>query len=112
MEPDHDYRFRPYRMQPKVLEILVEQLKDKTYGSTNMNELAKDISRSVHQFMKQYHMPRYRIVVQTVIGQQCEQQLRIVSRCLWDANTDNMISVNYETQDLIGVVIVFGVYLD
>jgi hypothetical protein len=112
MEPDNEYRFRPYRVQPKVLEVLMDRLKDKSYDATTVNELVKDISRSVHQLMRNFQMPRYKIIVQTVIGQKFGQLLRIASRCLWDPKTDNMISVNYETKDMIAVVTVYAVYLE
>jgi hypothetical protein len=112
MEPDNEYRFRPYRVQPKVLEVLADRLKDKTYDATTVNELVKDVSRNVHQLMKNFQMPRYKIIVQTVIGQKFGQLLRIASRCLWDPKTDNMISVNYETKDMIAVVTVYAVYLE
>jgi hypothetical protein len=112
MEPDNEYRFRPYRVQPKVLEVLMDRLKDKTYDASTVNELVKDVSRSVHQLMKNFQIPRYKIIVQTVIGQKNGQLLRIASRCLWDPKTDNMISVNYETKDMIAVVTVYAVYLE
>lgn len=112
MEPENDYRFRPYRIQPKVMEILVDQLKDKTYQSINATDLVKEVSRSVLQLMKNFQMPRYKIIVQTVIGEKVGQLVRIASRCLWDPKTDNMISVNYETKDMVAVVTVYGVYLD
>ena len=112
MEPDNEYRFRPYRVQPKVLEVLMDRLKDKTYDASTVNELVKDVSRSVHQLMKNFQIPRYKIIVQTVIGQKYGQLLRIASRCLWDPKTDNMISVNYETKDMIAVVTVYAVYLE
>lgn len=112
MEPDNDYRFRPYRIQPKVLEVLMDRLKDKTYDPTTVNELVKDVSRNVYQLMRNFQMPRYKIIVQTVIGQKFGQLVRIASRCLWDPKTDNMISVNYETKDMIAVVTVYAVYLE
>lgn len=112
IEPDNEYRFRPYRVQPKVLEVLMDRLKDKTYDPATVNELVKDVSRNVHQLMRNFQMPRYKIVVQTVIGQKFGQLLRIASRCLWDPKTDNMISVNYETKDMLAVVTVYAVYLE
>ncbi|CAF3621416.1 unnamed protein product [Rotaria sordida] len=112
MEPDNEYRFRPYRVQPKVLEILIDRLKDKTYDEATINELVKDITRNVHQLMRNFQLPRYKIIVQTVIGQKFGELLRIASRCLWDPKTDNMISVNYETKDMIAVVTVYAVYLE
>jgi hypothetical protein len=112
MEPDNEYRFRPYRIQAKILEVLVEELKDETYNPATVNELVKDVSRSVHQLIKNFQLPRYKIIVQTVIAQRLEQLLRIASRCLWDPKTDNMLSVNYETKDMIAIVTIYAVYLE
>ena len=110
IEPDNEYRFRPYRVQPKVLEVLVDRLKDKTYNAATVNELVKDVTKHVHQLMKNFQLPRYKIIVQTVIGQKFGELLRIASRCLWDPKTDNMISVNYETKDMAACVIVYALY--
>lgn len=112
MEPDTEYRFRPYRIQPKVLEVLIDRLKDKTYDVATVNELVKDVTKNVHQLMRNFQLPRYKIVVQTVIAQKFGELIRIASRCLWDPKTDNMISVQYETKDLIAVVTVFALYLE
>jgi hypothetical protein len=112
MEPDNEYRFRPYKLQAKILEVLVEKMKDETYNPATVNELVKDVSRSVHQLMKNFQLPRYKILIQTVIAQRYEQLLRIASRCLWDPKTDNMITVNYETKDMIAIVTVYAVYFE
>jgi hypothetical protein len=112
MEPDNEYRFRPYKLQAKILEVLVEKMKDETYNPATVNELVKDVSRSVHQLMKNFQLPRYKILIQTVIAQRFEQLLRIASRCLWDPKTDNMITVNYETKDMIAIVTIYAVYLE
>ncbi|CAF3111669.1 unnamed protein product [Rotaria socialis] len=112
MEPDNEYRFRPYRVQPKVLEVLIDRLKDETYDAATVNELVKDITRNVHQLMRNFQLPRYKIVVQTVIGQKYGELIRIASRCLWDPKNDNMISVNYETNDMVAVVTVYAVYFE
>ena len=112
MEPDNEYRFRPYRIQPKILEIVIEQMKDQHYDPVTVNELVKNVSRSVHQLMKNFQLPRYKIVVQTAIGQKFEQLLRIASRCLWDPKTDNMLSVQYATNDMLVVVTVYAVYCE
>ena len=38
---------------------------------------------------------RYKIVVQTTVGQLRDQGIRVASRCLWDPNTDNYASTSY-----------------
>ena len=40
-------------------------MKDQTYDPATVNELVKDVSRSIHQLMKNFQLPRYKIVIQT-----------------------------------------------
>ncbi|CAF1507982.1 unnamed protein product, partial [Rotaria sordida] len=84
-------------------------MKDQTYNPATVHELIKNVSRNVNQLIKNFQLPRYKIFIQTMIGQKFEQTLRIGSRCLWDPKTDNTVSVNYETKDMIAVVIVHAI---
>ncbi len=63
MEPDNEYHFRRYCVQPKVLEVLMDRLKVEACDAATVNELVKDVSRNVHQLMKNFQMPRYKIIV-------------------------------------------------
>lgn len=112
MEPDGEFRFRPYKLQSKIMEALADQLKDQKYNPATVNDLLKNVSRNVHQLVKNFQLPRYKIVIQTVITQKFEQLVRVASRCLWDPKTDNMLSVNYETKDLVATVTVYAVYCE
>ncbi|RYH29478.1 hypothetical protein EON65_08275 [archaeon] len=38
---------------------------------------------------------RFKVVVQTTIGQLHDQGIRVASRCLWDPTTDNYASCQY-----------------
>ena len=40
-------------------------------------------------------MPRYKYVVQVVLGQMKNQGVRVTSKCLWDANFDNHASYSF-----------------
>lgn len=48
-------------------------------------------------YVEQLQFPRYKVVVQTVIGQQKHQDVRIASRCLWDNEHDNHASAVIQT---------------
>ncbi len=55
---------------------------------------------------------RYKIIVQAVVGQQKMQGVRVVSRCLWDTDTDNCSSYTYTSDSLWATVMVFGLYVE
>lgn len=41
------------------------------------------------------NLPRYKYVVQVVIGEQRGEGVRMGSRCFWDSETDNVASETY-----------------
>lgn len=41
-------------------------------------------------------LPRYKIIVQVVLGEMKNQGVRVASRCLWDTDTDNYASVSFK----------------
>jgi hypothetical protein len=46
--------------------------------------------------------PRYKIVVQVVMGENKLQGVRVASRCLWDPETDNFATYNFRSvRDLL-----------
>ena len=53
---------------------------------------------------------RYKIVVQSVVGQQKQQGVRVASRCLWDTDTDNFSTYTYTNDTLWCTVMCFGLY--
>ena len=55
---------------------------------------------------------RFKVVVQTVIGQMKDQGIRVASRCLWDTSTDNYACCEYRNQELFCNVMVFAMYTD
>ena len=58
------------------------------------------------------NFPRYKIIVQTTVGQQKQQGVRVVSRCLWDVDVDNCSSYTYQSDTLWATVMVFGLYVE
>jgi hypothetical protein len=42
------------------------------------------------------NLPRYKIIVQSTIGQLKDQGVRVASRCLWDTSVDNYAAVNFQ----------------
>jgi hypothetical protein len=47
-----------------------------------------------------------------MVGQQKQQGVRVVSRCLWDTDTDSCSSYTYNSDTLWATVMVFGLYVE
>ena len=60
-----------------------------------------DILNMSHDFAAGLNIPRFKVIVQTVIGQMKDQGIRVASRCLWDTSTDNYASVSYKNVRII-----------
>eukprot|EP00163_Fabomonas_tropica_P008216 TRINITY_DN1783_c0_g1_i1.p1 TRINITY_DN1783_c0_g1~~TRINITY_DN1783_c0_g1_i1.p1 ORF type:complete len:104 (-),score=7.30 TRINITY_DN1783_c0_g1_i1:290-601(-) len=55
---------------------------------------------------------RYKLVVQTVIGENNGQGVRTASRCLWDTENDNFASASFANTSIFAVAMVFGLYYE
>jgi hypothetical protein len=68
-EPNQDEIFQPFRLEPKIREILESSLKGKKYDSHMSpmlaKELTQDISREAHCLASR----RYKLVTHVVVGE-------------------------------------------
>ena len=104
-------RFRRKKVGGIVDDTLKELLEGKEYDEDESKEWCISVSDAVKSRIKstyrksncqsspeanghieECHFPRYKLIVQVVIGQQKQQDVRIASRCLWDNDHDNHAS--------------------
>lgn len=99
MAPTEDERFR----RKKTCRIIAECLKRELEGKEFDENDAKASSASIADAVKaRIHAEssaaaRYKVVVQTFVGQQRLQDVRITSRCLWDNDHDNHASAVFNS---------------
>ena len=62
--------------------------------------------------MKDLDLERYKLVCIVHIGQRGNQEIKVGSRCLWDARLDTFISVEYQNTSLFAIATVFGIYFE
>ena len=55
------------------------------------------------------HIPRYKIVLQSIIGEVKGQGTYVASRCLWDSETDNYAS--YAFRNVSAACVLFAVVI-
>ena len=71
--------------------------------------LIKDKVKELEQ--QQQHqrddVPRRKLVVHVMVGQDADQMVRFASRCLWDVDEDSMASATYRNNSLFAVGVVF-----
>ncbi|CAF0728591.1 unnamed protein product [Rotaria sp. Silwood1] len=124
------YAFGPYRKfdfsrAQKILQFELNRRcaaisKLMQYNPKLCRELAQDLSQKLRRLTKPdiLNSTRYKIIVlvtivQTVPDRQRHQSLTIVSRCLWNHETDGSITLHAPLgYDMLAIATVFAVYTD
>jgi hypothetical protein len=117
-EPEEQDKFYPSvardiaeKVVTSVLAVTEEE--GYTYDDRDSNDMSLEISDSVREKVAvALKGSRYKVVVQTVIGQIADQGCRVASRCLWDPSTDNYAKYNYTNKAMFCSVLIFALYTD
>ena len=113
MEPERKCKFSCQKVEPVVLDILHETLKDKSYDPTNSPKLACEVANIVNNTVKDIKFDRYKIISHVIIvPPDAGADLCATSRCLWDQKNDNFITVNYKSEKIFAVATVYGIYFE
>merc|ERR1712087_1036118 len=112
MEPQK--KFKAHLAKNQIDIVFAEHLNDdlKYDDVENIKSLSQKISAEIKDKIKALDIPRYKIVVQTFIGQLKGQSVLIGSRWLWNSNTDNYASVQWKNNHVYVTSIAFATYLE
>jgi len=105
-------RFPAQLVKETLRSVLVEKLshtaiKDAKYTT----EGTKAIADAIRSRLKALGLPRYKYIVQVVIGENKGQGFRMATKCLWDGSTDDYASEDYKNDNIFAVAVAYGVYL-
>mmetsp|Transcript_16133 Transcript_16133/g.16265 ORF Transcript_16133/g.16265 Transcript_16133/m.16265 type:complete len:133 (+) Transcript_16133:141-539(+) len=113
MEPEEKERFYPSQARAIAQKITEEELKDQEFDEGDALGWSNTISDKIREaVVTNLNIMRYKVIVQTTIGQMKDQGVRVASRCLWDIQTDNYASISYTNQSLFCSVLIFALYTD
>lgn len=111
-KPGADERFIPREVEAVIKDVLDRKLRSAEYDDARSRSMALELCEDVKQRVKELNIPRYKLVLQAVIGEVKGQGAYIASRCLWDSNTDCYASFSMKNSSLFCVLMVFGLYLE
>ncbi|GMF16313.1 unnamed protein product [Phytophthora fragariaefolia] len=90
--------FRRKKVCNIISECMAKELEGKEFDESDSKSWTTSIADAVKaRIHAECYFPRYKIVVQTFIGQQRLQDVRITSRCLWDNDHDNHASAVFNS---------------
>merc|ERR1712244_210638 len=112
MEPQK--KFKAHLAEKQIDIVFKENLNDdiKYDDAENIKKLSQKISSEIKEKIKELDIPRYKIVVQTFIGELKGQSVIIGSRWLWNADTDNYTSVQWKNDYIYVTSMAFATYLE
>ncbi|CAF3898888.1 unnamed protein product [Rotaria sp. Silwood2] len=112
MEPDDDHKLDLFRIRCLATSVIETAIAGYTYDPNQAKHFAVALADLIRSQMKQLPFPRYKIMTQVCIGQKRGQNLRIVSRCIWDLKQDRHITITKETADAYVMVTIFFIYTE
>ncbi|XP_038049564.1 tctex1 domain-containing protein 1-like [Patiria miniata] len=110
MEPPK--RFVPERVKQILCETLEKELANMTYEPISCSTQCKSIAQEVKLRVKALDYQRFKLVCIVNIGEKRDQDVRLGSRCLWDADRDNFACASYENQHIYATATVYAIYYE
>eukprot|EP00903_Cladosiphon_okamuranus_P006925 g6740.t1 len=98
-------------MREVIKGVLETELQGCTYHVDQATVQTKRICDDIKSGLKEMNLPRYKYVVQVVIGEQRGEGVRMGSRCFWDSETDNVASETFVNDSIFCVATAYAVYL-
>lgn len=112
LEPDASEKFKPGAVRDVIKEVLEECLDGEKYNPTQCRNLTQMLTDLIKGRVKELGFPRYKYIVTVTLGQDCKQGIQLVSRCLWNKDTDRYAEAYYEKDGLFAVATVYAIYFE
>lgn len=109
LEPDR--RFQTYKAEKVMMDVMKEWLTGEEYNS-NIRNLTTGITDEIKKRVKNLGFTRYKYVVTVTIYQDAQQSLQMVSRCLWNKDTDNFAEAVFKSSDMLAVATLYALYFE
>uniref|UniRef100_A0A7S2S8M8 Dynein light chain n=1 Tax=Rhizochromulina marina TaxID=1034831 RepID=A0A7S2S8M8_9STRA len=111
IRPAYKQRVSVAAMKTIIDTVMKEELEGKTYAVDQAQVQTKHISDEIRNRLKALDLPRYKFMVQVVLGEMRLEGVRMGCRTFWDAETDAHATSNYMNDSLFCVATAYGVYL-
>ncbi|GIL44490.1 hypothetical protein Vafri_1943 [Volvox africanus] len=105
-------KFERHKVQAVLKQVLKERIEKQKYDPVKGAQISKQLSDDLREKVKALGYDRYKLVIQVTVGQKQGQAMRIISRCLWDTQSDNFASEFYENESMYCVCQVYGLYYE
>ena len=128
IRPPFKDKFRPAQAKDAIEKIIPELVKQAQQNAGSgkkrteegeeeeaedwKSELAKTLSAQSKQTLINLKKDeRYKYIVQTTVGENNGQGMKVQSRCCWDEDTDDAAYVSFQNEAIFVVIVAFAVYM-
>ncbi|XP_073443631.1 dynein light chain Tctex-type protein 2B-like [Dendrobates tinctorius] len=107
----------PEKVQVSAIRNILEsylplRLGGTTYDPQKVPSLVKEISEEIRIQVKKVLPARYKMLCVATMGERGQEDIKVVSRCLWDPHADNYAAHVYQNDSLFCVVSVYTVFCE
>lgn len=93
-----------------IRELLHKKFDLAQYEHDMVQTSAKEVADAVKSRLKEMNRFKYKYIVQTMIGQNKGQGIKMANKCFWDSANDYLITEHYSNDSFFAVVIVYIIY--
>lgn len=109
LEPD--LKFESFKARDIMTQTMKEWLTGVEYNA-NVRTLTTGLTEEIKKRVKALGYHRYKFVVTLTIYQDAQQSMQMVSRCLWNKDTDNFAEAVFRNSDLLAVATLYALYYE
>ena len=110
IRPSFADRFPASTVKTMLRDVLKAELTGVAYDVSSTPDRSKKIADVLRNQLKNLALPRYKFMVQVVIGELRGQGVQMGSRCFWDSSTDCQVSETFVNDELFCCATAYGVY--
>lgn len=106
-----DIKFESHKAKNIMAQTLNEWLSGVEY-SPSIRKLTTGLTDEIKKRVKALGFARYKFVVTVTICQDAKQSMQMVSRCMWNKDTDNFAEAVYKTADVHAIATLYACYFE
>lgn len=108
-----DKLFKLTMVEKSAEQVLSEKLKDVVYDSNACRDMSSEVASAILDKIRHFSLNQYKLVCVVSLGSLKEKPgVQFGSRCLWNKDTDNFVSVKYSNGSVYAVALIFGLFFE
>jgi len=104
--------FQEHRVKPIIQQVLETSLAEQKYDPDFCKEATIKMTEEIKERVKRLCYPRYKFVCHVIVGDVNQQDVKVVSRCVWDSAVDRFAQHEYRNYHLYAIGIVYAIYCE